>query len=375
MSQRVTPYTADDLALTALLRIVPTGYRLIDVGDTRFGGVREKFVRLALRHVGPRPSLVGFVEPDADAAAAARAAADWAAQNLVPNAIQRRVTPSVLVVAPLSQAAAGPVADTPVRASVLVVDEGARVRGGTPPGCPSPQVIRDAAARLERGEPAPSIGSIDVAERTLMYGRGRRGFYDSPVLTIVGVLAVLGLLSRVPRLLIELRTGGLPGQLVAADALFALGLVAVAGLAFNIGGLREQAPGFNSPSQRIAVGSWVGLLIVVVAGSYALQTMVSLPAANGRGGTGGTCTTNCVPITADDNGKTINVSQDVGIDLRLPGTSCPRNSDPQVLDFRGCSPNGSGITAAYDAVGPGTAVLSRPVTGGEPTFSVTIVVR
>src|SRR5947209_20053494 len=91
-------YSADDLALAALLKIVPAGYRLVDVTDTRFPGVRDKFVRLALKHVGPRPSLVGFCGPDQDPVAAAGAAAAWAAANLGPTAIQRRVDPGVVVV-------------------------------------------------------------------------------------------------------------------------------------------------------------------------------------------------------------------------------------------------------------------------------------
>jgi hypothetical protein len=50
-------------------------------------------------------------------------------------------------------------------------------------------VIRDAARRLERGEPAPGIGQIDYVERNLMYGRARRaraaGLSGTAILLIV----------------------------------------------------------------------------------------------------------------------------------------------------------------------------------------------
>jgi hypothetical protein len=53
----------DDYARAVLLRIVPTGYRLIDDGDSRFAGIRQDFIRLAFKHLGPQPALVGFCAP------------------------------------------------------------------------------------------------------------------------------------------------------------------------------------------------------------------------------------------------------------------------------------------------------------------------
>jgi hypothetical protein len=184
------PDATDDLARAALLRIVPSGYRLIDEHDERFTGIREKFVRLALKHLGGKPSLVGFVDAGVDAQEAARAAAAWAAQNLTPSAIQRRVDPGVLVIAVNGAATAGPVPGAAVSSAVWTVAPDGRVETrGRPPGSPSPGLVKDVVHRLQRGEPAPGIGQVDYVERNLMHGRGRRaraaGLSGTAILLIV----------------------------------------------------------------------------------------------------------------------------------------------------------------------------------------------
>ena len=197
-------YSADDLALAALLKIVPGGYRLIDVSDTRFAGVREHFTRLALRHVGAKPSLVGFCGPDQDPGVAAAAAAGWASRTLVPTAIQRRVDPGVLVIAlePPPGVEPGMVRGLPARTAIWSVEGGRLRAGGRPPGSPSPRLVRSAVASLERGDPPPSIGQIDVAERSLMYGRSnRRSFTLGGGAGIATLIAIYLLLRFVPALL------------------------------------------------------------------------------------------------------------------------------------------------------------------------------
>ncbi|MEA2683776.1 MAG: hypothetical protein QOK05_2104 [Chloroflexota bacterium] len=204
MIAAMASYSADDLALAALLKIVPTGFRLIDTADTRFTGVRGHFTRLALRHVGARPSLVGFCAPEQDPVAAATAAAGWAAQNLVPTAIQRRVVPGVLVIAlhPPAGVQPGWVRGLSVRTAVWAVQGGRLRAAGRPPGSPSPRLVRAAVSALERGVPPPSIGQIDVAERSLMYGRGsRRSFTLGGGAGIGALVAVFLLLRFVPALL------------------------------------------------------------------------------------------------------------------------------------------------------------------------------
>jgi hypothetical protein len=197
-------YSTDDFAIAALVKIVPGGYRLIDGSDTRFPGVREQFSRLALRHVGSRPSLVGFCGPDQDAGVAGAAAAGWAAANLVPTAIQHRVTPGVVVIAidPPPGVKAGMVRGAPARTAIWTVVDGRLNASGRPPGAPSPRLVRTALAALERGEPPPSIGQVDVAERQLMSGRSnRRSFTLGGGAGIGTIIAIFLLLRFVPALL------------------------------------------------------------------------------------------------------------------------------------------------------------------------------
>ena len=188
--QEIARLDPDDVARAVLLRIVPTGYRLIDDADSRFTGVRQQFIRLAFRHVGAKPSLVGFCAPGTDAIAAARGLAAWAAENIRPTAVQPRVSPGVLVIAidPPAGNEPGVVAGAAMPAAVWTISEaGVRTRG-RPPGAPSPGVLKDVVRRLSRGEPAPTIGHVDVAERTLMGGRGRQRTF---ALSTSGILVLV----------------------------------------------------------------------------------------------------------------------------------------------------------------------------------------
>ncbi|HEV1998382.1 MAG TPA: hypothetical protein VGR61_09680 [Candidatus Dormibacteraeota bacterium] len=147
---------------------------------------------------------MGFVGAEQDARGAATAAAEWAAHNLVPTAIQRRVQPGVLVIAkdPGPATEPGLVAGAPARTAIWTVENGRLRSPGRPPGSPSPGLVRGAVASLERGEGPPSIGKIDIAERALMSGRpSRRSFTLGGggviVIFVVGYL----LLRTVPGLL------------------------------------------------------------------------------------------------------------------------------------------------------------------------------
>src|SRR5258708_21124975 len=177
MNARV-PGDPDDLARAMLLRIVPTGYRVIDQSDSGFTGVSAYFIRLALKQVGPTPSLVGFCAPGADVAQAALAAATWAAANLRPTAVQPRVRPGVVVVAITAQdqepAGGGMVGDAAVPTAVWFAGPSGVRTPGRPPGSPSPRLLQDAQRRLIGGEPAPTIGHVDVAERTMIAGVRRQ---------------------------------------------------------------------------------------------------------------------------------------------------------------------------------------------------------
>jgi hypothetical protein len=191
-------YSADDLALAALLKIVPGGYRLVDINDDRFPGVRDRFQRLALKHLGPRPSLVGFVGPGQDPVAAATAASAWAARNLVPTAIQKRVQPGVVVIAkdPPPGTPTGMLPGVPARTAIWTVANGRLQSSGRPPGAPAASLVRGAVASLERGDGPPSIGKIDVAERALMSGRRTRRSFTLGGGAGIGIFLVGYLLLR-----------------------------------------------------------------------------------------------------------------------------------------------------------------------------------
>lgn len=213
--QNPAPPAPDDYARAFLLRIVPTGYRLIDEGDQRFAGIRQDFIRLAFKHIGPRPSLVGFCAPGTDIIAAATGLAEWAATNIQPTAVQPSVNPGVLVIAidPPEPIEPGRLPEADVPTAVWTVGSGGARTRGRPPGAPSPKILKDVAGRLLRGEPAPTIGHIDVAERTLMSGRGRqRSFALSSGAILLLLVGGYFALRYLPALLAPAR----PGQAAAA---------------------------------------------------------------------------------------------------------------------------------------------------------------
>ena len=295
----MTNYSADDLALAALLRIVPGGYRLVDVSDGRFVGVRDRFVRLALRHLGPKPSLVGFCGPDQDPREAAAAAAGWAAQNLRPSAIQRRVQPGVLVIAldPPAGVDSGRVAGLPVHASIWTVTGDRARTPSRPPGAPAPRLLKQAVASMARGEPPPSIGTIDVAERALMSGRSsRRNFTLGSGAGLGAVIVVFVLLRFLPGLLF----GRGPAQ-------------------------PPQNTGCTAPQGCVSLGpASNGSTVRVPAGSI---VFLRLPG----------------PGDGQDG--------------------CPQDSDTRVLEFQQCTTTGGNpgeVIALYRAAAGGTARLTRP---------------
>lgn len=158
----------------ALVRILPRGrYRLAAQTDSRFASFASNTARIAYRQHGATPAFLLFSGPDQDPRAAATAAAAWAEVNWRPNAVQRKVRQGVVVVqvAPTHELTnAGMVAGTAVPAAVWTVDSetGKVVVAGNPPGSPSGDEVKRAAAALTRGLPAPSWGELDTAERALL---------------------------------------------------------------------------------------------------------------------------------------------------------------------------------------------------------------
>ena len=134
------PFSVEDLALTALVRILPRSrYRLAAQTDLRFQSFAGNTARIAYRQQGATPSFLLFAGPAQNPHAAATAAASWAEANWRPNAIQRTVRPGVVVihVAPGNQLTpAGPVPGAVVPSTVWTVDSatGKVEAAGKPPG-------------------------------------------------------------------------------------------------------------------------------------------------------------------------------------------------------------------------------------------------
>ena len=295
----MSTYSADDLALAALLRIVPGGYRLVGPTDERFVGIRDKFTRLALRHLGPKPSLVGFCSAGQDPLPAAAALAGWAAQNLRPSAIQRHVDPGVVVVCldPPAGVDPGRVPGLAVHTSIWVVTGGRVSAPSRPPGAPAARLVKEAVAALERGDGPPSIGTIDVAERALMAGRSsRRTFTLGGGAGLGAVILVFLLLRLLPGILARPAPAPTPGQenvCAAAQGCFSLGSAS------------------NGTTARVAPGSVVVLRL----------------SAPGGGQDG-----------------------------------CLQDSDPAVLELQQCTATGGDtgeVLAVYRALARGSANLSR----------------
>lgn len=271
---------ADDLARTALAELIPRQrYRTSVRSDARFESFAPLCLRVAFQHLGPRPSLLLFCGPGQDAREAARRAAAWAVENWRPSAIQRRVEPSVVAVA-IGPAAelppAGAVDGAAGAAVVWTVDaESGHVQAPvTPAGGPSLGIVRRAARDLAAGRPPAPIAALDVAERNVMLGRGRR-YRAGAVPGIVGLVLVL-LAVRFAFTVF----GDVAAQRWAAlpqDAVLLAGVVGAAALAFDIGGLRSRLPGFSSSRRWLPLLSWVGYIAVVVVAAYLLGLLEPRP--------------------------------------------------------------------------------------------------
>jgi hypothetical protein len=277
--RRALPLGVEDLAVTALVRILPRRrYRLAALSDARFQSFASNTTRIAYRQQGATPAFLLFSGPGQNPHSAALAAAGWAEANWRPNAIQRSVRPGVVVVhvAPGNQLTpSGPVAGAAVPAAVWTVDSASgRVETeGKPPGSPSPGDIRSSVDALMRGEPAPSLGELDMAEKGVMQ------------LRTAGMPPALGYGVRILLLLFALRygLGGIAGlftlpyllngggrgvtvftlNIVLSIALLA-GIVFGAALVFNIRNLAFTAPGFSSPNpgaRNLAWGAYIAAMI------------------------------------------------------------------------------------------------------------------
>lgn len=273
------PFTAEDLAVTALVQILPRSrYRLAAQTDPRFQAFASNCTRIAYRQQGGTPAFLLFSGPGQNPNAAALAAASWAATNWRPNAIQRTVKPGVVVVhvAPGNQLTpGGPVAGAAVPATVWTVDSatGKVETTGKPPGSPSAGAIRNAAANLVRGVPAPPLGELDLAERGVMQMR------------MASMSPALGYGLRILLLIFALRYGlgglvglfalgsvvnGGPGLLsyetlrIVMSVVLLAGIVFGAGMLFNFRNMAYSTPGFSSATAAVRNAAWIAYIAAML---------------------------------------------------------------------------------------------------------------
>ena len=382
------PFDAEDFARTALLRLIPRGrYRIAAPNDVRFASFAPECTRVAYRQQGAQPSFVLFMTAEQDPRPLATAAAEWAAANWRPNAVQKRVQPGVVAVqiGPGQHlAGSGAVLGTAVPAVVWTVDtdSGRVTANGGAPGAPSSGEMRNAAANLARGLAPPALGELDYAERNLMHPPST----GMPTVLTGGIAILLVLFAfrfGFSALLQALAYAGLLGS-GQANPVFALaGLVLnallVAGIVFgvallvNFGNFAMRAPGFSSSSPQTRTASWVAfgvvMALLVAGANFGLpRTLQSSPG-------------NHVSAVASDDGSQVQmaVGGDVRVDLRgWPSSEWSRvtfkTSNPSVLVVRS-APSGADIpVATFGAVAVGTSRIDAASHDGRFSFELRVTV-
>ncbi len=374
----VVAFGVEDLARTALVRIIPRSrYRIAAQSDSRFASFAANTARITYRQQGATPAFLLFSGPGQDPRAAATAAAEWARANWRPSAVQRKVRPGVVVVQVAPRDAlttAGLVPGTAVPATVWTVDsDTGRVEvAGSPPGSPSGQEVKRAAGALARGMPAPPLGELDVAERTVMQVRSvampqvlggvlsiclliaivRFGF--GAVTSLFALSSGLGAtnqLSSTGRLLIY-------GELVA-NLLIVVGILVGLGVYFNVANLAYRVPGVSSPVPQTRRLTWIGYAAVMVV--LVGLAEVALPAAGGSTVQGGGPEQFAhVTVTAADDGTETLVS--VGGDLAVDLSSWP-SSEWAGIQFKTSNPSVLSLDSLPTAGGPPIAHFSAHEAG------------
>jgi len=393
-------FTVEDLARTSLVRILPRSrYRLAAQNDSRFQSFATNTARIAYRQQGATPAFLLFSGPGQDPHAAAVAAATWAEASWRPNAVQRSVRPGVVVVqvAPAGELTkAGPVPGSALPAAVWTVDsDTGRVEiEGSPPGAPSGAEVRKAAGQLAKGQPAPSIGELDLAERTVMQVR-TRGVPPRVVAGAFGICLVIfalryglgGLFSllALPSLLAAGELGRLPGggvyavASVAANALLLVGIVLGAALLLNFRNLAYRMPGFSSPVPTTRSITWGGYIAVMIGLAVVLDGV--LPAAERTSIQGAQGEYTHMTATTDDDGSEtyLVVDGDLTVDLsRWPSSEWPgvqfKTSNPSVLSLDASPAAGGAPIARFTAHQVGAARVDATSADGRYTFQVRVTV-
>lgn len=350
-------------------------------------------MRIAYRQQGATPSFLLFCGEGQNPHAAASAAAAWAEANWRPNAIQRRVSPGVVVVhiAPGNQLTpAGPVVGAVVPAAVWTVDSasGKVETAGNPPGSPSASALRQTANDLMRGVPAPTLGQLDLAEKGVMQLRTSsmpRAFGGLLGLALLylgfryGMTGLVGLL-----VLPEILTGNVSGDRLALAASFGISVLMLAGillglaLLFNIRNAAMRVPFFSSstPSARnMAWGGYVAVMVALVVAQQAvvpgLQHRTLVNASQGN-------YTHVSLTAADDGSETfVYTDGDVTVDLsQWPSNEWSgvtfKTSNPSVLSLDTTPSSGTAPIARYVAHEAGAARIDASSADGKYTFQIRV---
>jgi len=393
------PFSAEDLALTALVRILPRSrYRLAAQNDARFQSFASNTTRIAYRQQGATPAFLLFSGPGQNPHAAAMAAASWAEANWRPNAIQRKVRPGVVVVhvAPGNQLTpSGPVAGAAVPAVVWTVDSatGRVATEGSGPGSPSGAEIRHAASSLMRGVPSPSLGELDLAERGVMqlrtdgaprWASGLGGL----ILIFFALRYGLAALSSVLLLWVLLENPGTigtrgtllyVGQLLVSVLLLA-GILLGAGVLFNFRSMALRVPGFSSAAPATRNLTWAGYVAAMIV--LAVLTDAVIPSLE-RQTLANDHNTNYLRVTAtaDDDGTDVYVQ--VGGEVTLDLSKWPpaewtgvafKTSNPSVLSSDSSQASGDKPIAHFSAREVGTSRLEATSADGLYSFQARVEV-
>jgi hypothetical protein len=371
------PFTVEDLARTALVRILPRNrYRLAAQTDSRFQSFASNTARIAYRQQGSTPSFLLFSGPGQNPQAAAMAAATWAEANWRPNAIQRKVRPGVVVVlvAPGNQLMpAGPVAGAVVPSAVWTVDSAAgQVEApGKPPGSPSASELRHATRALMRGEPAPSLGELDLAEKGVMqlrtvampravggllgifllyfafrYGLG--GLFS--LMLLPGVLSAGG--STAPGVLLAIAT-------LVVNVLLLLGILLGAGIFLNFRSMAVRVPGFSSSAPTRRNVTWGGYVAVMIGLAIALDVVIPAAERQSVVNAGQSQYTHVLATVSDDGGGSYVV---IGGDLTVDLSGWP-SSEWSGIQFKTSNPSVLSLDAPPNASGPPIARFTARESG------------
>jgi hypothetical protein len=391
-------FTVEDLARTALVRILPRSrYRLAALNDARFQAFVPNVARIAYRQQGATPAFLLFSGPGQDPRAAALSAAVVAQATWRPNAIQRTVRPGVVVVqvAPGAElTTAGPVAGAAVPAAIWTVDsQTGRVEvGGKPPGSPPASELRRAATALIRGAPAPSLGELDLAERAVM--QLRTVAMPRVFSGVVGILLLIfafrfglnGLFSlfALPSLILSGGLSSSPDGLVTvasllANVLLLAGILLGVGLVFNFRNLAFRMPGFASPVPTTRNLAWGGYAAVMIA--LAVVVNGALPALERSTVQGAQGDYTHVSATASDDGSQVYVATGGDLTVDLSGWPAAewdgvqfKTSNPSVLTLDSTPVSGAAPSARFSAQQEGASRVDATSADGKYTFELRVSV-